>query len=71
MAFYLFSFLCSTKVKSFGMRACFHLMVRNEIGLILAADLCFFYIKKKIGTNIRNFHISVRSGPEGSFYCNP
>ena len=55
MVFYFFSFSCPTKMKSFGMRAHFHLMMRNEIGLILAADLCFFYIKKKLAQTYEIF----------------
>ena len=69
MIFYLISFSCPTKTKSFRMRARFHLMMQNETGLILGTNLSFFFFKENFGTDMRNFRISVRSGPEGSLYC--
>ena len=51
------------------MRARFHLMMQNETGLIWGTNLSFFFFKENFGTDMRNFRISVRSGPEGSLYC--
>ena len=68
MVFCLISFSCLMKTKSSRMRARFHLTVRNEIGLILGTCLSFFFFKENFGTDMRNFRISVRSGPKGSFY---
>ena len=48
MVFCLFSFSCLTETKSFRMRAYFHLMVRNETGLILGTNFSFsfFFLRK-------------------------
>ena len=50
-------------MKSFSMRVYFRTMVRNE------TDLYWLQIFLKFGTVMRNFCMSVRSGPEGLFYC--
>ena len=42
MVFYLFIFSCPMKTKSFGMRACFHLMVQNETKAYICCIFLFF-----------------------------
>ena len=54
--------------EEFSHEAHFQLTVRNKTGLILGTNLSFFF-RENFGTDMRNFRISVRSGPEGSFCC--
>ena len=66
MVFYLFSFSCPMKMKSFGMRACFHLMMQNKIETYIGYRNIFIYLFiLTFGTVMQNFCMSVRSGPKG------